>query len=335
MTEPHVSILMPVRNEARYLPAALASLQRQTFPLWELIAVDDGSTDATHEILVAAQAADGRIRIVKRSGGGLVAALNAGLKQCHAPYVARMDGDDICHPRRLAAQVAYLDQHPEVHLVASNFRHFPRSGLKDGMQAYETWQNALTTHDLIMRDLFVESPFVHPSIMVRRELLQSLDGYRDMGWPEDYDLWLRMAAAGARFSRLEQSLLFWRDHPARSTRTQDEYSQTAFRSCKLHHLRRGYLQNVVEVAVAGAGQEGRAWQRVLQADGIRVVRWFDVDPRRIGRQLHDAPVLGIDALIDNRYPLLVAIGVRSARHQFRQVATGLGLSECADFMCVA
>lgn len=330
-----VSILMPVRNEARYLPAALTSMQRQTLPNWELVAVDDGSTDATHDILVAAQAADNRIRIIRSSGVGLVAALNAGLQECRAPYIARMDGDDICHPRRLADQAEYLDHHPEVHLVACGFRHFPRSGLKDGMLAYEAWQNTLISHELIMRDLFVESPFIHPSIMVRRELLISMGGYRDKGWPEDYDLWLRMAAANARFARLDSTLLFWRDHPERSTRTMDEYSQNAFRSCKLHHLRQNYLQAVSEVTVAGAGQEGRAWQRLLDAAGIRVARWIDVDPRRIGRELHGAPVCSIETLADNPYPILVAIGVRQARYQFRKVASEYKLREGRDFVCVA
>jgi glycosyltransferase involved in cell wall biosynthesis len=98
---PLVSVLMPVRNEERFLPAALASLRAQTFRDWELVAVDDHSTDRTAAILERAAGEDRRIRMLRPPERGLVPALNAGLAACKAPLVARMDGDDICHPRRL------------------------------------------------------------------------------------------------------------------------------------------------------------------------------------------------------------------------------------------
>ena len=332
---PTISILMPVRNEERYLKATLASLYRQTCTRWELVAVDDGSTDRTAAILAEAARRDSRVKVIRREGGGLVAALNDGLKVCHATLLARLDGDDICHPRRLELQAAYLEAHPATGLVACNFRHFPRSGLKQGMIDYESWQNSLTEHSLIVRDLFVESPFVHPSIMTRRTILEELGGYHDNGWPEDYDLWLRMAAAGVRFSRLPQTLLFWRDHPDRATRTMDEYAAHAFRACKCLYLLRGFLQGAPDVVIAGAGLEARAWQRLLAVADVTVSTWLDVDPRKIGRILHNAPVISPDLLDLNGRKMIVAIGVRGAREQFRSVAKGRGWQEGMDFVCVA
>lgn len=333
---PTVSILMPVRNEARYLGQALDSLFRQTFTDWELVAVDDGSDDATPAILAAAARRDSRVRVISTGGAGLVAALNRGLDACRAPLLARMDGDDICHPRRLELQVLHLDQHPEVGLVACGFRHFPRNGLKQGMTAYEAWQNGLTTHERIIADLFVESPFVHPSILTRTELFKGLGGYRDMGWAEDYDLWLRMAASGTLFDRIPETLFFWRDHPERATRVMEEYTRHAFRACKLDHLLSGFLADCGSVVIAGAGLEGRAWQRLLASRGIGVSYWLDVDPRKIGRALHGAPVLGSDELPRlNERPILAAIGVAGAREQFRKLAAGAALSEGVDFLCVS
>ncbi len=333
--KPQVSVLMPVRNEVSYLPAALDSLYRQTLANWELIAVDDGSSDATPQILAAAASHDVRVRVIRREGGGLVAALNAGLEACRAPLLARLDGDDICHPRRLELQAAYLEAHPDAGLVACNFRHFPRTGLKQGMVDYESWQNSLTGHPAIIRDLFVESPFVHPSIMTRRTIMEDLGGYHDSGWPEDYDLWLRMAAAGVQFARLPHRLLFWRDHPERATRTMDEYALNAFRACKCHHLLNGFLQDTPDVVIAGAGLEARAWQRLLAAAKVTVSTWLDVDPRKIGRVLHNAPVLSPDELDLNGRKMIVAIGVRGAREQFRSVAHRRGWQEGMDFVCVA
>jgi len=332
---PGISILMPIRNEERYLQTALDSIYRQTCADWELVAVDDGSSDKTALILDEAARKDGRVRIIRREGGGLAAALNAGLEACRAPLVARMDGDDVCHPQRLEQQAAYLAAHPDTGLVASNFRHFPRAGLKQGMIDYELWQNGLADHSLIIRDLLVESPFVHPSIMTRLAILEKMGGYHDSNWPEDYDLWLRMAAAGVRFARLPQTLLFWRDHPERATRTMDEYAAHAFRACKCHHLLSGFLQDVTDVVIAGAGLEARAWQRLLAAAGVTVSTWLDVDPRKIGRILHNAPVISPEELRLKDRKMIVAIGVRGAREQFRSVATGRGWQEGMDFVCVA
>jgi glycosyltransferase involved in cell wall biosynthesis len=332
---PQVSILMPVRDEETYLQATLDSLYRQTLANWELIAVDDGSNDSTPLILADAARHDFRVRVILRDGDGLVAALNAGLEACRAPLLARLDGDDICHPRRLELQAEYLETHPDTGLVACNFRHFPRTGLKQGMIDYEYWQNSLAEHSLIIRDLFVESPFVHPGIMTRRAILEELSGYHNNSWPEDYDLWLRMAAAEVQFARLPQTLLFWRDHPERATRTMAAYSSHAFRACKCHHLMNGFLQNSSEVVIAGAGLEARAWQRLLATTGVTVSTWLDVDPRKIGRILHNAPVISPEELHLNGRKMIVAIGVRGAREQFRSVAKRRGWQEGMDFVCVA
>jgi len=332
---PRVSILMPLHNEGRYLKAALDSLYRQTLADWELLAVDDGSDDDTLRILDHSAGRDDRVRVIRCKRNGLVSALNTGLEECRAHLLARMDGDDICHPRRLELQAAYLDAHPDTGLVACNFRHFPRASLKQGMIAYETWQNALKEYRLIIRDMFVESPFVHPTVMFRRAILEQVGGYQDRGWPEDYDLWLRMARDGVNFARLPQTLFFWRDHPERATRTMDEYSLSAFRACKMHHLRHGFLKNVAEIVIAGAGVEARAWQRLLATEGIRVSHWLDVDPRRIGRTLHGAPVTRPDDMNLSGKKMIVAIGVQGAREQFRTLSQKLGWVEETEFVCVA
>ncbi|PLX95140.1 MAG: glycosyl transferase, partial [Desulfuromonas sp.] len=125
MTKPQVSILMPVRNEERFLPAALRSIQKQTLRNWELVVVDDGSCDRTPEILRSFAKSDQRIRIFSQSAVGLVQALNRGLQACSAPLVARMDGDDICHPLRLEKQLQRFRDDPSVGLVACSVRHFP------------------------------------------------------------------------------------------------------------------------------------------------------------------------------------------------------------------
>ncbi|HEX9022306.1 MAG TPA: glycosyltransferase [Geobacteraceae bacterium] len=334
MSGPRISILMPVRNEERFLPAALASIFCQTFSSWELVAVDDGSTDASPSILAEARLSDRRVRVINSPARGLVAALNAGLAACRAPLVARMDGDDISHPRRLEAQVALMDADPGLALVACGFRSFPRHHLGSGMLAYEAWQNALDSHEAILRDIFVESPFVHPGVMFRKEAVLAVGGYRAMAWAEDYDLWLRLAADGVRFARLPQPLFFWRERPQRATRTLPEYSAEAFRACKVHHLQKGFLKGTAEVVLAGAGLEGRAWRRALGRAGIAVSMWIDVDPRKVGRVLHGAPVVGATEICPGMGKMLITVGTRGAREGVREWAAGAGFIEGRDFICV-
>ncbi|HEX9079530.1 MAG TPA: glycosyltransferase [Desulfuromonadaceae bacterium] len=331
---PAVSVLMPVRNEERFLPEALRSLARQTLRDWELIAVDDGSTDGTPALLAGAAREDSRVRLLSSRGQGLVAALNLGLAACRAPLVARMDGDDISHPARLGEQAAFLARHGDIDLVACSFRHFPRHAVGSGMAAYEQWQNRLTGHDAIMADRYVESPFVHPSVMFRRHCVEAAGGYRDMGWPEDYDLWLRLAAAGVRFARLPGKLFFWRERPERTTRTNPCYTAEAFRRCKLHHLRHGFLAGERQVVLAGAGKEGRAWYRVLREAGIRVSCWADVDPRKVGRTLHGAPVHAVDQVTADGRKMLITVGTRGARETVRQWASLAGFREGESVVCV-
>lgn len=332
---PAVSILMPVRNEERFLPTALRSLAAQTLKEWELVVVDDGSTDATPRILAEAAHNDARIRVMKSSGQGIVPALNTGLALCRAPLVARMDGDDISHPARLAEQAAFLFAHETVGLVACSFRHFPRQDVGMGMAGYEQWQNRLVTHEAILADLFVESPFIHPSVMFRRQIVEDLGGYRDMGWPEDYDLWLRLAAAGTKFARIPRILFFWRERPDRATRTDAAYSPEAFRLCKLHHLKNGFLKEEQEVILAGAGLEGRAWYRLLHEAGVRVSCWVDIDPRKVGRILHGAPVLATNQVPAPGVKMLMTVGARGARSVVRQSSFQAGFREGSTAICVA
>lgn len=334
MSALQVSILLAVRNEQTDLPAALASLHTQSLRSWELIAVDDGSRDRTADILRDAARRDPRIRYFQRPAQGLVAALNFGLRQCRSPLIARMDGDDLCHPRRLERQARFLWNHPHIDLVAVQVRHFPAWRISDGMHAYQAWQNALLAHEDIMLDLFVESPFVHPSVMIRKKVLLQAGGYQAHPWAEDYDLWLRLAAGGARFARLPQRLFYWRDHPRRLTRTAAHCSAEAFRACKIHHLKKNFFKNQRQVTLWGAGIEGKAWRTALLEAGFEVTRWLEVDPRKIGQRIHGAPVLPIESLQPGGPPVLVTIGSRKARPEVRCWAREKGLNEGRDFIIV-
>ena len=143
--------------------------------------MDDGSDDDSGALLDGWADRDPRFTVVHQPAEGLVAALNRGLEHCRAPLVARMDADDISHPRRLELQAARFAARPEVGVVSCLVRHFPSRGVATGFRLYEEWLNSLVTHDEIRRERFVESPVAHPSVMVRREVLTEIGGWRDPG----------------------------------------------------------------------------------------------------------------------------------------------------------
>lgn len=334
MTQPTVSILMTVRDEETYLPTALTSLQRQTLEDWELVAVDDGSNDATPKILARAAQHDPRIRVITQPPLGIVTALNTGMPHCRSELLARMDGDDICHPRRLELQVQYLCDNPEIDLVTCRIRYFPVRGISKGLRTYESWLNGLLTHDEIMRDRFIESPLVQASVMLRKTAVESVGGYQENAWLEDYDLWLRMAEHGCRFARLPQTLFFWRDHADRVTRTNPNCSLEAFRACKAHYLKHSFLENVNSVTLWGAGTEGKAWRKTLESINISVERWIDIDPRKIGQTIHGAPVTSPDNVAPGSGLVLITVGSRGAREEVRQRCLNQQLTEESDFIFV-
>ena len=211
---PRVCVLLPVNDAAATLPECLASLRAQTLPDHEVVAVDDGSSDGSAALLERAAAQDSRVRVVHAEAPGLVAALNTGLRAARAPLVARMDADDVAHEERLRLQVEALQGDGAPDILGSRVTVLGGTA-NAGMRAYVDWSNALLADEAIRRDLFVESPLVHPSVTMRTRVLHALGGYRAYDGPEDYDLWLRAAALGARFAKLEEPLLLWRDSPAR------------------------------------------------------------------------------------------------------------------------
>lgn len=340
MAAPLVSVLMPVYNAEATLAEALDSLQAQTLGDLEIVAVDDGSTDGTAELLRQRQADDPRVRPILAPHEGLIAALNRGLATCRGSLVARMDGDDRCHPDRLRRQIELLTAQPEVSVAGCLVELFPADASAEGFRIYLDWLNGLVDHESICREIYIESPIVHPSAVVRREELIALGGYQDRGWAEDYDLWLRYCAAGRRFAKVPEVLLWWREHPGRLTRIDGRYSVENFLRAKAHYLAAGPLRERESVVLWGAGKTGRRLSKHLIRAGHRPVAFIDIDPAKIGGRLRGVPILAPESLAgiwqgSPRPMVLAAVASRGARELVRVALNRLRLREGADYLCVA
>lgn len=338
MRAPRVSVVLPVRDAGDTLPECLRSLAVQSLSDYDLVAIDDGSLDASRALLESAAALDPRIQVLEGGRRGLVAALNQALAAVRAPLVARMDADDIAHPRRLELQVERLEGDTRTEILGCRIRLLPDQAQPEnrGMVAYVDWLNRLLDHDAIVADLWVESPLVHPSVILRTSVLRQLGGYRDFDGPEDYDLWLRAHAAGVRFGKVDEELLDWRDRPGRLTRTDSRYAPSRFRDLKIERLEEGLLAERRAVVVWGAGPIGKGWARALAAHGHAIAAFVEVDPRKIGGVIHGAPVLDLGGAKGLRGPLhLAAVGRPGAREEIRRLARDLGFLEGRDLIAVA
>jgi len=321
-----VSVLLPVRDAEAYLHEALRSLAEQTHEDLEVIVVDDGSRDASGDIARDWALRDPRFRVVEQEPSGFVAASQRACAEAHGRYVAAMGADDVARPRRLEVQLGALEAEG-LDACGGGVAYFPDP--TDGLRRYERWVNSLTTVEAAQRDVFVECPIGHPTLFARADAV----AYRPVDWPEDYDVVLRLWSGGGRFRNVEETVLDWRDHPARLARTDARYSLPAFARCKVHYLRRHVLRGRAAV-VWGAGPVGKLHARVLLGAGVDVVAFVEVDERKIGKRIYGIPVVPHeDGPRDG--VVLGAVAGEAARGRLRELAREQGRTEGDDFVAVA
>ena len=329
-----VAIVLPFRNAAATLNECVESILCQGHEGFELIAVDDHSNDVGVTIL--SQFNDPRITLTQNPGKGLVDALNHGVAQTDNEWIFRMDADDRMHPDRLKIQLEYISRYKHVDCLAGRVRLFPESEVTDGMQRYVNWQNQLLTHRQMRDGLFQESPIAHPSVAFRKSLFTLVGGYRQGDFPEDYDLWLRFAASGARFAKVPETILDWREHPGRMTRTDPRYEPDAFDRLRVEHLCRDERVTMADkLIVWGAGRVTRKRVNKLVSKEITVHAWVDIDPKKIGQRINGAPVLAPDELSPRDGQLvLVYINSHGAKAGISDYLNKRGFHEGRDYLLV-
>ncbi len=332
---PRVSILLPVFDAAETLPACLRSIQRQTEPRWQCVVVDDGSGDGSLETARRFARCDARFQVVAAGRRGLVAALGSGTERCAAAVVARMDADDLMHRDRLRAQLSALDAAPELAAVGCHVRLFPRRELGEGMRAYERWLGSIDSPRRVREEAFVECPVAHPSLAIRRDVLREF-GYRDRGWPEDYDLILRLLEQGREVGVVPRRLLAWRCGPQRLSRTAAMYRVDRFTACKASFLVRSFLSSSERYVLWGYGATGKALARALSAHGRRPSAIVELHPGRVGETIRGAPVIRPEELAGPPSdPVVVSVAGVQARSEIRADLARMGFHEIRDYVCAA
>lgn len=279
-----VSVLLPFHNASATLDTAIASITDQTHRDLELLLIDNASDDGSADLAHSWSRRDPRIRLITQPQRGIAHALNTGLAHAGAPFIARMDADDVSHPERLARQVAYLDAHPEIGVLGTRTRFETTVAKSSGMAWFVGWQNAiLTPHEHYVKR-FVDAPLAHPTVMFRRALVDRFGSYSTDPLPEDHELWLRWMHQGVRFAKLPEELLTWRDHAARLSRTHPNYSTDAFFITKAKWIAAWCArrhQGSRPIIIAGTSGLCRDRAQKLEAEGLRIHGFTDVRPREV------------------------------------------------------
>ena len=205
--KPEISVLMPIFNAGRFLKEAVDSILNQTFSNFELLILDDGSTDKSLDII--SSFTDNRIHVFSdNKNKGIVHQLNKGLHHAKAPLIARMDADDIAMPNRLKIQKDLLDDNTDIEMVASSVEI-----INEKNEIQKVIHQPSKQADILFSFCRMKNPFYHPSVMYRKRSVKEAGGYRDKYLHmEDFDLWFRLYRKGIQMSNIEKVLLQYRVH---------------------------------------------------------------------------------------------------------------------------
>ena len=219
--------------------------------------------------------------------------------------------------------------------MGCHVRLFPRRCLRDGRRQYERWLNSIDSAERLRREAFVECPIAHPTLLIRTSVLRELD-YRDQGWPEDYDLILRLLEQGHRLSCLPRALLCWRDGPSRLSRIDPRYQLLRFTECRAHFLARGLLRSAQRYLLWGYGSTGKALRKALLKHDKQPAAIVELHPGRLGQRIFGAEVVAPEKLRQLRgLPIVVSVAGSQARSEIRAALAAMGFVELQDYLCCA
>ncbi|MAA69637.1 MAG: hypothetical protein CL915_12975 [Deltaproteobacteria bacterium] len=270
---PLVSILMPVHNDAAYLDECIQSTINQEYSNWEYCIVDDGSTDNSYWKLEKWRRIDKRLHYISSPHQGIVPSLNAAAKLANGSIIARMDADDIMHPKRLREQVSYLSNHSEVGLIGSCFRHFSdamKESIPKWILHHQDWSNRLLSSDEIHNNLFAESPIAHPTFCMRKKVFYKLGGYHDSSWAEDYDFLHRARIQGVILGKVASTLVDKRFNNECISNYEPRYRQNANMEAKVYFGNMMQIFNGRDLWVVGSGGSAKSLLKALQKFEIPV-----------------------------------------------------------------
>jgi len=285
MENPLVSILIPFKNTAIFLPDCITSILKQSYTNWELIIIDDGSTDNSFSIVDKFADQDSRIKLFKNTGAGIIEALRLALSKSEGVFITRMDSDDLMTPNKLEILSTNLIKYGKQHLAVGQVNYFSKKGIGDGYKNYELWLNKLTQTGTNYDEIYKECVIPSPCWMVYKEDLIACGAFDPDRYPEDYDLAFRFYKHQLKCIPCDINLHHWRDYAIRTSRTHEHYAENHFIELKLHYFLELNFIKEKSLVIWGAGNKGKVLAKGLIKKDIPF-NWICNNPNKIGRDIY-------------------------------------------------
>ena len=280
-----ISIIMPAKNEEAFIADCIDSILQQDYIHWELLVVDDHSSDNTWNILSTYQRLDPRIKALQNKGTGIISALQSGYAVSSGMYITRMDADDLMTTDKLSSLKNRLQDSTSPSLATAHVKYFSAEGMQDGYLKYESWLNDLCTTESHYKHIYKECVIPSPCWMVDRETFDMVGGFKMERYPEDYDLAFRFYQHQIPIVPVQKVLHHWRDYPTRTSRTSPDYSDNRFLAIKMDYFMLIDYDSSRSLILWGAGKKGKTLARLL-IDRATPFRWISNNDKKIGKNIY-------------------------------------------------
>ena len=298
---------MAVKDTEPYLPACLDSILAQTFQNWELIAVNDHSTDRTPEILQAYADKDPRIRVFHSNRAKLIPTLKEGYPHCRGQLINRMDSDDKMPDYKLEVLVEEWEKYGKGTIIAGGTEHFVDTGeVGDGFRRYERWLNEVARTSSHYREIYKECVIPSHCWILHKDDLDAVDAFNPEVYPEDYDLCFRFYRQGLKVVGIDRILHFWRDRADRISRTWDCYKDNRYFDLKLRYFYELDRDKNRPLVLWGAGRNGKDMAKLLlNYEGE--FYWVCDNERKIGKDIYGIRMQHYDEIQTLDQPQIIIV----------------------------
>lgn len=326
-----VSILMPVRNTAIFLPECLDSIICQSYSNWELIIVNDHSTDSSLQILEDYAQKDARINLLNNQKKGIIEALRLAYQQSTGEIITRMDSDDIMPLDKLLVLQQLLQKKGKGHVAIGLVSYFSANNLGKGYQLYEQWLNKLTITGTNFEEIYKECVIPSPCWMVYKSDLDNCGAFDSDRYPEDYDLCFRFYQFGLKCIPCSTILHLWRDSSHRASRQDPNYANNNFLDIKLFYFLKLHYDKNRPLVVWGAGKKGKYIAHFLQQQTIPFY-WVCNNNNKIGHYIYDNLLYNTNKINQLQQPqLIIAIAQPQENEAIRKDFDQQELISLKDF----
>ncbi len=305
--QPLVSIIMAAKDTAPYLPKCLDSILRQTYKNWELIAINDHSSDRTPEIIKWYADKDDRIKLFYSRKHRLIPALKEGYAQAKGELINRMDSDDRMPSDKLEVLVEEWLKYGKGHIVAGGTEHFVDKGeVGDGFRRYEEWLNEVARQEKHWQEIYQECVIPSHCWIIHRDDFEQVGAFNPEVYPEDYDLCFRFYKKRLKVHGLDKVLHYWRDRSDRISRTWEEYKDNRYFELKLRYFYQIDRDRSRPLLLWGAGRNGKDIAKLLLEEE-NTFHWMCDNERKVGKDIYGIKLQHQDTIpeVDNPQILIV------------------------------